>query len=81
MMGKSVAEQNSVDLTWNLFMDESSVISATPCVPRTGDASVSASLSYNSVMATDIMDKDLKALREVAGKGLPGISHSLEPGL
>lgn len=61
--GKSVAEQNSVDLSWALFMsDEYSDLRQVIC-PTTADLRRFRQLVVNSVMATDIMDKDLKALR------------------
>ena len=60
---KSVAEQNSVDLCWDLLthgiFDElrASIYSTVDERKRF------RSLVVNSVMATDIMDKDLKMLR------------------
>jgi hypothetical protein len=60
---KSVAEQNSLDLAWELLMDDNfadlrSVIYATP-----DEAARFRQLVVNTVLATDIMDADLKALR------------------
>jgi len=60
--GKSVAEQNSVDIAWDLLMDSRyenfrHTIYASECEFRHF-----CQLVVNSVMATDIMDKDLKAL-------------------
>lgn len=60
---KSVAEQNSVDLAWDLLMDDNfkdlrSAIYSTPA-----EMQRFRQLVVNSVMATDIMDKDLKNLR------------------
>jgi len=60
---KSVAEQNSVDLAWHLLMhstydDLRATIYASEAEMRRFRA-----LVVNSVMATDIVDKDLKALR------------------
>ena len=60
---KSVAEQNSVDLAWTLLMtDEYSELRTT--IAET-DAEVERfrQLVVNTVLATDIMDKDLKSLR------------------
>jgi len=60
---QSVAEQNSVDLSWRLLMnpryaDLCNVICATE-----SEWERFRQLIVNSVMATDIIDKDLKALR------------------
>mmetsp|Transcript_117760 Transcript_117760/g.175888 ORF Transcript_117760/g.175888 Transcript_117760/m.175888 type:complete len:1128 (+) Transcript_117760:68-3451(+) len=60
----SVAEQNSVDIAWNLFMS--------PCfkelrgaICRTQDEFVRfRALVVNMVMATDVMDKELATLRK-----------------
>ena len=62
--GKSVAEQNSVDLAWTLFVDPRfvdlrQVVCATPA-----ERSRLRQLVVNSVMATDIMDKELGAARK-----------------
>ena len=61
---KSMAEQNSVDLAWTLLMDDGfthlrAAIYGTPCEFRRF-----RSLIVNSVLATDIMDKDLSAARK-----------------
>lgn len=61
--GRSIAEQNSVDLAWNLLMgrgyeDLRNAIYTTPA-----EKARFRQLVVNSVMATDIMDKDLKELR------------------
>lgn len=61
--GKSVAEQNSVDLAWDLFMnDEFNELRKTICVDES-ELKRFRQLVVNSVMATDIMDKELIALR------------------
>jgi class 3 adenylate cyclase len=60
---KSIAEQNSVDLAWDLLMDET-FIDLRRCIYQTGsEFKRFRELVVNAVMATDIMDKDLKALR------------------
>jgi class 3 adenylate cyclase len=60
---KSVAEQNSVDLCWDLLMD-SNFDDLRATIYRTADERKRfRQLAVNSVMATDIMDKDLKILR------------------
>lgn len=60
---RSVAEQNSFDISWGLLQDEQyALLRSTIC----GDESEMLrfrELVVNSVMATDIMDKELKALR------------------
>ena len=60
---RSVAEQNSLELSWNLLLEDRfdalrGVIYATH-----DEALRFRELVVNSVMATDIMDKDLKAMR------------------
>ena len=61
--GKSVAEQNSVDLSWNLLMDPSyDELRQTICGTK-AELERFRALTVNSVMATDIVDKELKALR------------------
>jgi class 3 adenylate cyclase len=62
--GKSVAEQNSFDIAWNAFMDERfNELRNTLCATEE-ELGRFRQLVINSVMATDIMDKDLKALRD-----------------
>jgi len=61
---KSVAEQNSVDLAWDLLMDSDQYAELRSAIYY--DAEELArfrKLVVNTVMATDIMDKDLKELR------------------
>ena len=64
--GKSIAEQNSVDLAWDLLMhpqfENFRVAIYGTC---TTEKSRFRQLVVNSVMATDIMDKDLKVLRNL----------------
>lgn len=60
---KSVAEQNSVDLAWDLLQDESFSALRSAIHQTQEDRERFRELVVNSVMATDIMDKDLKALR------------------
>lgn len=60
---QSVAEQRSVDLGWELFMgDEYSDLRTTICATQE-ERTRFRQLVVNSVMATDIVDGDLKALR------------------
>jgi hypothetical protein len=67
-----VAEQNSVDVAWALLMDDS--FSAIRRVIYSNDDELKRfrQLVVNSVMATDIMDKDLKNFETRVGIGLPG---------
>eukprot|EP00980_Cylindrotheca_fusiformis_P018348 scaffold5995_cov113-Cylindrotheca_fusiformis.AAC.4 len=61
---KSVAEQNSVELAWDMLMsDEYSSLRA--CIYQTeSDLRRFRQLVVNTVMATDIADKELQALRK-----------------
>lgn len=62
--GKSIAEQNSVDIAWDLLMeDRYSDLRA--CIYNNDEAEMLhfRQLIVNAVMATDIVDKDLKQLR------------------
>ena len=60
---QSVAEQNSVDLAWNLLMDPAfAELWQTICANEAESRRFRA-LVVNSVMATDIVDKELKAAR------------------
>lgn len=61
---KSVAEQNSVDLTWDILMSEeySELQSCIYCNKQEFERF--RSIVVNVVMATDIMDKDLGAQRK-----------------
>jgi class 3 adenylate cyclase len=62
---KSVAEQNSVDLAWDLLMDHN-YEELRHCIYTTeSEFKRFRQLVVNSVMATDIMDKDLKTLRNI----------------
>lgn len=61
---KSVAEQNSVNLAWNLLMDSKyQRLRDAICVDQQETIRF-RQLVVNAVMATDILDKDLKKLRE-----------------
>eukprot|EP00980_Cylindrotheca_fusiformis_P001073 scaffold295_cov96-Cylindrotheca_fusiformis.AAC.3 len=61
---KSVAEQNSVELAWGMLMgDEYKALRA--CIYQTeDDLRRFRQLVVNTVMATDIVDKELQALRK-----------------
>lgn len=61
--GKSIAEQNSLDLAWHLLMDDSYAdLRKTIYTTNTGLKRF-RQLIVNAVMATDIVDKELKAIR------------------
>ncbi len=61
--GKSVAEQNSINLAWSLLLqDRFSMLRQTICKTQQ-EAARFRQLVVNAVCATDIIDKDLKAAR------------------
>jgi len=61
---KSIAEQNSMDLAWELLTDSSyEDLLATICGSAT-ELKRFRQLIVHSIMATDVFEKDLKALRE-----------------
>lgn len=60
---KSVAEQNSVDLSWNLLMEKSYAELRKTIYSNETEFQRFRNLVVNSVIATDIFDPDLKALR------------------
>jgi 3'5'-cyclic nucleotide phosphodiesterase len=60
---QSVAEQNSVDLAWELFMlDDFAELRQAICATE-GEFKRFRQLVVNTVLATDILDTDLKAIR------------------
>jgi hypothetical protein len=62
--GKSLAEQRSIDVAWQLLMlPRFENLRRSICITKTQCVRFRA-LLVNAVMATDIFDKDLKALRE-----------------
>ena len=61
---KSVAEQNSVDIAWDLLMMDSFVDLQQALFATEAELRRFRQLVVNAVMATDIFDKDIKALRE-----------------
>lgn len=60
---KSVAEQNSVDVGWNLFLSEAFTALREAICPTASDLKSFRQLVVNIVMATDILDPELKGLR------------------
>jgi class 3 adenylate cyclase len=61
---KSVAEQNSVELVWELLMEEEFSALREAICSNEGEKKRFRQLLVNVVLATDIMDKDLKSLRD-----------------
>lgn len=61
--GKSVAEQNSVDMAWDLLMQPEFDNFRNSLCATDSEMKRFRSLVVNSVLATDIMDKQLKILR------------------
>mmetsp|Transcript_2536 Transcript_2536/g.6381 ORF Transcript_2536/g.6381 Transcript_2536/m.6381 type:complete len:1225 (+) Transcript_2536:138-3812(+) len=61
--GRSVAEQNSVDVAWDLLFDDHYEKLRQTIYTTKEELQRFRKLVVNSVMATDIMDKELKALR------------------
>ena len=60
---RSVAEQNSVDLAWDLFMREDYSSFRRAVCANKNELQQFRQLVVNTVMATDIMDKELKVAR------------------
>lgn len=60
---KSVAEQNSVDIAWDVLMDESFDDLRAVIFTNQAELKRFRQLIVNTVMATDIVDKELKDLR------------------
>ena len=60
---RSVAEQNSVDLSWDLLMGDEFKEFRRVIFSNESDFKRFRQLVVNSVMATDIMDKGLKEIR------------------
>jgi hypothetical protein len=60
---KSVAECNSIDLAWELLMDDSFQALRRAIYSSKDEFQRFRQLLVNTVLATDIMDKELKALR------------------
>ncbi|KAL3937662.1 MAG: hypothetical protein SGBAC_007278 [Bacillariaceae sp.] len=60
---KSVAEQNSIDLAWALLMEDRFSNLRRSIYSTTAELRRFRQLVVNTILATDIMDKELKALR------------------
>lgn len=61
--GRSVAEQNSLAISWDLLMSEEFEAFRKALIATEDESTRFRQLVVNMVMATDIVDKDLKALR------------------
>lgn len=61
--GKSVAEQNSIVIAWELFMDPHFKDLRNTIAPTAHEMARFRQLVVQAVLATDIVDKELKALR------------------
>jgi hypothetical protein len=60
---KSVAEQNSIDLAWDLLMDDRFQVLRRAIYSTEAEFRRFRQLLVNTILATDIMDKELKSLR------------------
>ena len=62
--GKSIAEQNSVDLAWDLLMDDEEYGALQQCIfPTDAELKRFRQVVVNVVMATDIFDRELCEMR------------------
>ena len=61
--GRSVAEQRSLDVAWDLLMEDQFSVLRNAIYQGRKEEERFRQLVVNCIMATDIMDKDLKALR------------------
>ena len=76
---KSIAEQNSVDIAWNILMDDSFKALRDTICGEIIELRRLRALVVNSVLATDIFDKDLGALRKARWNKAFNIEQELEP--
>ncbi|KAL3941484.1 MAG: hypothetical protein SGBAC_004172 [Bacillariaceae sp.] len=73
---KSVAEQNSVDIAWKILMQHGEHESLRSCIYQTKEELLRfRQLVVNTVMATDICDKELQALRKNRWEAAFSASH------
>jgi 3'5'-cyclic nucleotide phosphodiesterase len=61
---KSVAEQNSIALAWNLLQSADYIEFRNTLMPNEGECKRFRQLLVNSVIATDLFDPELKSFRE-----------------
>jgi class 3 adenylate cyclase len=80
---RSVAEQNSLDLAWNTLMEPQYTELRATIFSNDSERHRFRQLVVNSVLATDIVDKDLKALRNArwdkAFKPVPECTKDINP--
>lgn len=75
---QSIAEQNSVDMAWDLLMEDQFQELRKMLFASQGDLMRFRQMCVNVVLATDIFDKELAALRKSRwAKAFPG--HCTEP--
>jgi len=72
---RSVAEQNSLDLSWDLLMRPDFMALRAYLFPTQADLQRFRELVVNSVMATDIVDASLKQLRNDRWKKAFDVDH------
>jgi len=63
--GKCIAEQNSINLAWTILLDDKYSDLRKAICKTQSEASRFRQLVVNAVCATDIIDKDLKAVRNM----------------
>ena len=73
---KSVAEQNSLDLAWGLLMEDSFKDLRACIYTSQAELDRFRALLVNMVLATDIADKDLSALRRRRWEKVFGMENS-----
>jgi 3'5'-cyclic nucleotide phosphodiesterase len=66
--GRSVAEQNSINLAWDMLMEPAYAEFRDALCSDSSDIKRFRQLVVNAIMATDIMDSMLKQLRETRWK-------------
>jgi 3'5'-cyclic nucleotide phosphodiesterase/Adenylate and Guanylate cyclase catalytic domain len=76
---KSVAEQNSIDVAWEVLMDDEFRELRRTIYTSCNELHRFRQLVVNSVMATDIFDKELSALRKARWERAFGMDESFSP--
>jgi 3'5'-cyclic nucleotide phosphodiesterase len=76
---KSVAEQNSIDVAWEVLMDDEFRELRRTIYTSCNELHRFRQLVVNSVMATDIFDKELSALRKARWEKAFGMDESFSP--
>lgn len=80
---KSIAEQNSFDISWDLLMSDSFIALRQAIFPTRGDLMRFRQVAINIVLATDIFDKEMGDMRKerwlrVFDKCNPDVADSLK---